>query len=240
MPADILVVTPSTSLGETIRQTMEQTDIYRVHIVNNKISAVVSANKIGVPLVMLDLALGEEVVDETVIALRTYCTSINIVILCDDGASVPLFDSLRPWILVRKPFRMTDFISAISQPQTPVPTPVSQNVDTATPWLNDATKAAQHLTRITLGSSAQAALITRKNDLWAYAVDFHRMPQKKSRRPSPATGMDKKALIFCDLSASKAQKPSTCCNATRLTTNTVLALVFEAETPFSTIRGQAS
>ena len=169
MPADILVVTPSTSLGETIRQTMEQTDIYRVHIVNNKISAVVSANKIGVPLVMLDLALGEEVVDETVIALRTIRTGINIVILCDDGASVPLFDSLRPWILVRKPFRMTDFMSAISQPQQPVPTPASQNVDTATPWLNDATKAAQHLTRITLGSSAQAALITRKNDLWAYA-----------------------------------------------------------------------
>ena len=143
MPADILVVTPSTSLGETIRQTMEQTDIYRVHIVNNKISAVVSANKIGVPLVMLDLALGEEVVDETVIALRTIRTGINIVILCDDGASVPLFDSLRPWILVRKPFRMTDFMSAISQPQQP--TPATQNVDTSTPWLNDATKAAQLL-----------------------------------------------------------------------------------------------
>jgi hypothetical protein len=36
-------------------------------------------------------------------------------------------------------------------------------------WLQDATKAAQHLTRLTLESSAQAALITRKNNLWAYA-----------------------------------------------------------------------
>ena len=240
MPADILVVTPSTSLGETIRQTMEQTDIYRVHIVNNKISAVVSANKIGVPLVMLDLALGEEVVDETVIALRTIRTGINIVILCDDGASVPLFDSLRPWILVRKPFRMTDFMSAISQPQQPVPTPASQNVDTATPWLNDATKAAQHLTRITLGSSAQAALITRKNDLWAYAGGLSQdaakeIAQTVTRNWDGQKGSD--LLRFIRLESTKAEHML---YATRLTTNTVLALVFEAETPFSTIRGQAS
>ena len=240
MPADILVVTPSTSLGETIRQTMEQTDIYRVHIVNNKISAVVSANKIGVPLVMLDLALGEEVVDETVIALRTIRTGINIVILCDDGASVPLFDSLRPWILVRKPFRMTDFMSAISQPQQPVPTPASQNVDTSTPWLNDATKAAQHLTRITLGSSAQAALITRKNDLWAYAGGLSQdaakeIAQTVTRNWDGQKGSD--LLRFIRLESTKAEHML---YATRLTTNTVLALVFEAETPFSTIRGQAS
>ncbi|NOT03596.1 MAG: hypothetical protein HOP27_03240 [Anaerolineales bacterium] len=238
MPADILVVTPSTSLGETIRQTMEQTDIYRIHIVNNKISAVVRANEIGVPLVMLDFALGEDVVDETVIALRTIRAGINIVILCDDGASVPLFDSLRPWILVRKPFRMTDFMSAISQPQQP--TPATQNVDTTTPWLNDATKAAQHLTRITLGSSAQAALITRKNDLWAYAGGLSQdaakeVAQTVTRNWDGQKGSD--LLRFIRLESTKAEHML---YATRLTTDTVLALVFEAETPFSTIRGQAS
>ena len=240
MPADILVVTPSTSLGETIRQTMEQTDIYRVHIVNNKISAVVRANEIGVPLVMLDFALGEDVVDETVIALRTIRAGINIVILCDDGASVPLFDSLRPWILVRKPFRMTDFMSAISQPQPQQPTPATQNVDTTTPWLNDATKAAQHLTRITLGSSAQAALITRKNDLWAYAGGLSQdaakeVAQTVTRNWDGQKGSD--LLRFIRLESTKAEHML---YATRLTTDTVLALVFEAETPFSTIRGQAS
>jgi len=237
MPADVLVITPSSSLGETIRRSLEETGIYRVHVETNKSSAVVRADEIGVPLALLDMALGGEMVHETATALRTIRAGINIVILCDDGASVPLFDTLRPWILVRKPFKMANFMNAISQPQ---PTPASQNVDTTTPWLNDVTKAAQHLTRITLGSSAQAALITRKNDLWAYAGGLSQdaakeVAQTVTRNWDGQKGSD--LLRFIRLESTKAEHML---YATRLTTDTVLALVFEAETPFSTIRGQAN
>ena len=237
MPADVLVVTPSSSLGETIRRSLEETGIYRVHVETNKSSAVVRADEIGVPLALLDMAFGGEMVHETATALRTIRAGINIVILCDDGASVPLFDTLRPWILVRKPFKMANFMNAISQPQ---PTPASQNVDTTTPWLNDVTKAAQHLTRITLGSSAQAALITRKNDLWAYAGGLSQdaakeVAQTVTRNWDGQKGSD--LLRFIRLESTKAEHML---YATRLTTDTVLALVFEAETPFSTIRGQAN
>jgi REP element-mobilizing transposase RayT len=238
MPADILVVTPTASLGETIRRTLDETGIYRVHIVNNKSSAVVRADEVGVPLVMLDFALGEEPIREIGQALRTIRPGINIIILCEDNASIPLLDNLRPWILVRKPFRMTDFMNAISQPQQPLP--ASQNVSTTTPWLNDVTKAAQHLTRITLGSSAQAALITRKNDLWAYAGGLSQNAAKEvaqtvTRNWDGQKGSD--LLRFIRLESTKAEHML---YATRLTTDTVLALVFDAETPFSTIRGQAS
>ncbi len=237
MPADVLVVTPSSSLGETIRRSLEETGIYRVHVETNKSSAVVRADEIGVPLALLDMAFGGEMVHETATALRTIRAGINIVILCDDGTSVPLFDNLRPWILVRKPFKMANFMNAISQPQ---PTPASQNVDTTTPWLNDVTKAAQHLTRITLGSSAQAALITRKNDLWAYAGGLSQdaakeVAQTVTRNWDGQKGSD--LLRFIRLESTKAEHML---YATRLTTDTVLALVFEAETPFSTIRGQAN
>ena len=237
MPADVLVITPSSSLGETIRRSLEETGIYRVHVETNKSSAVVRADEIGVPLALLDMALGGEMVHETATALRTIRAGINIVILCDDGASVPLFDTLRPWILVRKPFKMANFMNAISQPQ---PTPASQNVDTTTPWLNDVTKAAQHLTRITLGSSAQAALITRKNDLWAYAGGLSQdaakeVAQTVTRNWDGQKGSD--LLRFIRLESTKAEHML---YATRLTTDTVLALVFDAETPFSTIRSQAS
>ena len=237
MPADVLVVTPSSSLGEIIRRSLEETAIYRVHIVTNKSSAVVRADAIGVPLVLIDMAIGEEMVNETGNALRTIRQGINIVVLCDEGATVPLFDGLRPWILVRKPFKMANFMNAISQPQ---PTSAAQKVDTATPWLNDVTKAAQHLTRITLGSSAQAALITRKNDLWAYAGGLSQnaareVAQTVTRNWDGQKGSD--LLRFIRLESTKAEHML---YATRLTTDTVLALVFEAETPFSTIRGQAN
>ncbi|MCL4268653.1 MAG: transposase [Anaerolineales bacterium] len=243
MPADLLFVTPSSSLGDTVKRSLDETNFYRVHVVNNKASAVVRADEIGVPLAMLDFALDEDWVLEIGVALRTVSPTINLIILCDDQDVVPAFDALRPWILVRKPFRMADFMTAISQPQ---PQPVQEqapqpsNTMLTMPWLNDANKAAQHLTRLTLESSAQAALITRKNDLWAYAGGLSQNAAKEvaqtvTRNWDGQKGSD--LLRFIRLESTKAEHML---YATRLTSDTVLALVFDAETPFSTIRTQAS
>jgi len=238
MPADILVVTPSSTLGESIRRPLEETGLYRIHVVNNKATAVTHEKEVGSPLAMFDLALGEEWVKEIVQALRTVSPGINIIVLCDDTIIPPSFDELRPWILVRKPFRMTDFMTAISQPQSPS---VSQtNPISSLPWLSDVTKAAQHLTRLTLESSAQAALITLKSDLWAYAGGLSNSAAKEvaqtvTRNWDGQKGSD--LLRFIRLESTKAEHML---YATRLATDTVLALVFDAETPFSTIRSQAS
>lgn len=239
MPADLLIVTPSSSLGETVRRALEETKLYRIHVVNNKASAIVRADEIGAPLAMLDFALGEDWVHEIGNALRTIRPGINLIILLDEKIDPPPFDHLRPWILVRKPFRMSHFMTAISQPQ-PVPTPQVGTAPSLLPWLNDATKAAQHLTRLTLESSAQAALITLKNDLWAYAGGLSQNAAKEvaqtvTRNWDGQKGSD--LLRFIRLESTKAEHML---YATRLTAETVLAFVFDAETPFSTIRAQAS
>ncbi len=226
---------------------MEETGIYRIHVVNNKALAVVRADESGIPLAMLDMALGEEWVHDIGKSLRTIRPTINLIILCDDKKTPPAYDDLRPWILVRKPFDMAEFMTAISQPQSAPPTPVvaSSNALTAVsntviPWLNDATKAAQHLASITLGSSAQAALITRKNDVWAYAGGLSQNAAKEvaqtiTRNWDGQKGSD--LLRFIRLESTKAEHML---YATRLAADVVLALVFDAETPFSTIRSQAS
>jgi REP element-mobilizing transposase RayT len=238
MPADILVITTSSQLGDDIRRILEETGIYRIHVVTNKSSAIVRADEIGAPLAMLDFSLNEEWVQDIGSALRTIHPSINLIILCDDEVTPPTFDKLRPWILVRKPFRMSNFMTAISEPQT---TSVPQNGESITlPWLSDPNKAAQHLTRLTLESSAQAALITRKNSLWAYAGSLSQSAAKEvaqtvTRNWDGQKGSD--LLRFIRLESTKAEHML---YATRLATDTVLALVFDAETPFSTIRSQAS
>ena len=239
MPADILVITSSPHLGESIRHTLEETDIYRIHVVTNKSSAIVRADEIGAPLAMLDYSTNEEWVQDIGSALRTIRPSINLIILCDDDVTPPSFDKLRPWILVRKPFRMSNFMTAISQPP-PSPQVVQNAESVPLPWLNDPNKAAQHLTRITLESSSQAALITRKNNLWAYAGSLSQNAAKEvaqtvTRNWDGQKGSD--LLRFIRLESTKAEHML---YATRLTTETVLALVFDAETPFSTIRSQAS
>ena len=248
MPADILVVTSSTQLGESVRRILEETDLYRIHVVNNKSSAIVRADEVGAPLSMLDLALGEGVIREIGHSLRTIRPGINIIILCDENVTPPPFDELRPWILVRKPFKMSNFMTAISQPQptattttaTPAVTPPQSPANPTLPWLSDPTRAAQHLTRLTLESSAQAALITRKSDLWAYAGSLSQSAAKEvaqtiTRNWDGQKGFD--LLRFIRLESTKAEHML---YATRLAADTVLALVFDAETPFSTIRAQAS
>jgi len=217
---------------------MEETELYRIHIVTNKSSAIVRADEIGAPLAMLDYSLNEEWVQDIGSALRTIRPSINLIILCDDNITPPSFDKLRPWILVRKPFRMSNFMSAISQPQSPVS--VKSVEPTSLPWLSDPNKGAQHLTRLTLESSAQAALITRQNSLWAYAGSLSQNAAKEvaqtvTRNWDGQKGAD--LLRFIRLESTKAEHML---YATRLTADTVLALVFDAETPFSTIRSQAS
>jgi REP element-mobilizing transposase RayT len=239
MPADMLVVTPSSTLGDTIQTALEETKLYRIHVVNNKSSAIVRADEIGAPLAMLDLALGDEWVNEIGKALRTIRPGINLIILCEDKGTPSSFDNLRPWILVRKPFRMSTFMTAISQPQPITSTPQSSTTDSLS-WLSDVSKAAQHLTRLTLESSAQAALITRNNDVWSYAGGLSpsaakEVAQTVTRNWDGQKGSD--LLRFIRLESTKAEHML---YATRLTTDTVLALVFDAETPFSTIRSQAS
>ncbi len=241
MPADILVVTPSPALGESIRRALEETSLYRVHVVNNKASAIVRADELGVPLAMLDLALGESWTLEVGSSLRTIHRGINLIILCDEGAAAPAFNELRPWILVRKPFRMSDFMTAISQPQSAANAPsASRAKEDSTPlWLRDQTRAAQKLTTLTLSSAAQAALITRKNDLWAYAGALsqeaaNELARAVTRNWDGQKGSD--LLRFIRLESTKAEHMLF---ATRLADDVALALIFESETPFSAIRSQA-
>lgn len=236
MIANMLMVTPSSSFGETIRRALEDTGNYHVHIVNNKTTAVVRADEYATPFAILDMALGESLTLDIGQALRTIRPRIHLVILCDDKDPPPL-DNLHPWGLIRKPFRVADLMKSLNEltETASVPEPPAD-----LPWLNNVSIAAQHLTQLTLESSAQAALITRKNDLWAYAGGLSQNAAKEvaqtvSRNWDGQKGSD--LLRFIRLESTKAEHML---YATRLTAGIILALVFDAETPFSTIRSQAS
>ena len=238
MTADILVITPSPGFGDSVRRELEDTDVFRVHVVNNKASAVVRADEKATPLALLDIALGEDWIIDIGQALRTIHPPIKLVVLCDENVTPPTFDIIRPWTLVRKPFRLDDFMKSLSQPSPHSVAAPTQPTDL--PWLKDVSKAAQHLTRLTLESSAQAALITLRNDLWAYAGGLSQSAAKEvaqtvTRNWDGQKGSD--LLRFIRLESTKAEHML---YATRLASDIVLALVFDAETPFSTIRSQAN
>ncbi len=238
MTENLLVVTPDPNSGETLRRSLQDTDSYRVFIVNNKAAAVVRADEESCKLAFLDLEFGEQLVEEIGQSLRTVIPGIQLFILADNETP-PAFDSIRPWTLVRKAFNMSDLLDSTNSTGK-APIMKSSSITQELPWLSDVSKAAQHLTRLTLESSSQAALITRDNELWAYAGQLSQAAAKEiaqtlAKNWSAQKGSD--LLRFVRLESTKAEHML---YATELAENVLLAMVFDAETPFSTIRSQAS
>jgi len=260
MDATILVVTPESSFGEYISQNLTETGSFRIHTAKGKADALLTAENEGCKMALLDMELGEKAMLEISHSLRSLIPNLDLVILADEDLP-PAMDEIRPWVLLRKPFYAPDFIQLISA--VPV-VPDEEILDTLEelnksenivekkssseqspealeiPWLNDVSKAAQHLTRLTLESSAQAALITREEELWAYAGQLsqdaaNELASTVSRHWDGQKGND--LLRFVRLASTKAEHMLF---ASSMTTDVILALVFDAETPFSTIRSQAN
>ncbi|HEY9151924.1 MAG TPA: transposase, partial [Anaerolineales bacterium] len=241
MATNLLVVTPSPSFGETMRRALEDSGEYNVLIVNNKASAVVRADEESCPAAFLDLNLGAQWVEDIGRSLRTVLPEIKLLILADNEVP-PLLDSIRPWTLVNKPFESKDLYRAVeAQASNPIASSIipASSDSLNLPWLSDVRKAAQHLTRLSLETSSQAALITRNASLWAYAGQLsqgaaNEISTTLARNWSGGKGSD--LLRFIRLESTKAEHML---YATQLAEGVLLAMVFDAETPFSTIRSQA-
>lgn len=201
------------------------------------------------PAVFLDVELEESGISilDVGYALRQINPALKVIILTHNG-EIPDLGSLAPLAIVRKPVSASDIKNVLarlgSTPVAGMKTQVKAEEANFTgnetiPWLRDVSKAAQQLTRLTLESSAQAALITRQNELWAYAGQLSReaaqeLGQSIQRYWDQQTQSD--LLRFIRLTSTDAQHML---YATRLSSQMILALVFDAETPFSTIRTQA-
>jgi len=256
MSNNLLLVTADALFGKKLSSNLEQ-EGYRVYTAKGKGEAVVRADEQNCSSAFLDLELGEKFVLELGRALRTLNPTVRLFLLSDEDATPPALDDLRPWTSARKLFRTPELLTMLRDNPTPLPKPtratdpspaihlaqrpVNQQQANQEPllWLQDVTKAAQHLTRLTLESSAQAALITRNENLWAYAGQLSQSAARElavtvTRHWDGQKGSD--LLRFVRLEATKAEHML---YATRLAEDVVLALVFDAETPFSTIRMQA-
>jgi REP element-mobilizing transposase RayT/CheY-like chemotaxis protein len=244
MMKSFLIVSADTKFAQVLLYGLEQ-EGYRVQITKGKGETVVRADEENSSLVFLDMDLGYRNVLEIGQALRMLNPEIRFIVFSRE-ATKPDLDELHPWMFSPKPYFLPDVLNMLNNnstsPSQSSHTPHHREVQTsnpALPWLGDVTRAAQHLTRLTLESSAQAALITRGDTLWAYAGQLSQGAAKElavavTRHWDGQKGSD--LLRFVRLEATKAEHML---YATRLADDVVLALVFDAETPFSTIRSQA-
>jgi REP element-mobilizing transposase RayT/CheY-like chemotaxis protein len=246
MTKSLLIVSADTKFSQVLLHGLEQ-EGYRVQITKGKGESVVRADEENSSTALLDMDLGYRSVLEIGQALRMLNPEMSLIVFSSEGTP-PTLDELQPWMYSPKPYFLPDVLNMLNDysrspsklpyPSSPQPG-VETSSDSTLPWLQDVTKAAQHLTRLTLESSAQAALITRGDNLWAYAGQLSQGAAKElavavTRHWDGQKGSD--LLRFVRLEATKAEHML---YATRLAEDVVLALVFDAETPFSTIRSQA-
>lgn len=244
MGIPLLVVTPHASFGELIRQSLEQTGAYKVRVVDSRIGALSALKREEFQTVFLDFDLGLKVVAGIGQALRETKPDILLVIISGEDELPASLDEIKPWRVLRKPFYLPDLLRMMDEKANE--TSESQESANAMPenevlpWLEDVDKAAQHLTRLTLESSAQAALITRQNSLWAYAGSLSHEAANEIVAAIARywdTQKESDLLRFIRLEATRAEHML---YATRLSPGVIMALAFDAETPFSTIRSQAN
>ena len=109
MKANLLVVTTQANLGELIRQSLSDTGSFHVHLAKGKADAILKAENEVCTLALLDMELGENALLDIGRSLRSINPDLDLVILANDDLP-PAMDAIRPWVLLRKPFHLPDFI----------------------------------------------------------------------------------------------------------------------------------
>jgi REP element-mobilizing transposase RayT/DNA-binding response OmpR family regulator len=245
MSTPVLIITSDIPFGEHIRQILEEKRRFVVRVTGEQGVASAYARELKPALVFLDTSLAETDLLKIGTFLRQFNPQIIFVVISESGWHSAL-EELFPRDYLSKPFYAPDLREMMENyfPPSGDPEPASQSKkgdsNSDLPWLSDVNRAAQHLTRLTLESSAQAALITRTDSLWAYAGQ---LPQEAAHELAATLSRywdheeENDLVRFVRLASTDAEHML---YATRLAEGMVLALVFDAETPFSTIRTQAS
>ncbi len=241
MKPSLLILTSQPGFGDHIRQILEQSRAVDITVVDDADAAVYEFRNKRFTHVFLDKDLKNGSILDVGLALRKMNPDLKLIIIAARQSN-PRFDALQPWSFLPKPFFIPDLLRVMADdaisplPRNPVKdTPAAQPEKLS--WLQDVDKAAQHLTRLSLESSAQASLIIRNSSMWAYAGHLN---EAAAREAVQVINRDKKEgdlLKFLRLNITQAEHML---YATNLTETAVLAMVFDAETPFSAIRQQAT
>jgi REP element-mobilizing transposase RayT len=106
-------------------------------------------------------------------------------------------------------------------------------------WLEDVSRTAQYLARLSIESAAQAALILRGGKLWAYAGELPQPAAEELARLVTQYWRSNGGGDLARFVRLGADQGDFMLYATSLAGEMILTLVFDVETPFNKIRFQA-
>ncbi len=275
MKRKVLLVTNTVGFGYLIQQTLEDTQRYDVHLVSfSELKS--AAGPADLLIVDTDYGMAEgealEAYGDQAAWLRAaFPQAVFVLVPPKNDTGHPLVARLNPAGLLTKPFYLPDFVDTVDafvpERAAPIAPPGAPPIAPPAPprpagelrvvrkksempaWLQDVSRAAQYLARLSLESSAQAALIIRSDALWAYAGQMDQAEVQEltnilaayraQTRPLVTSGSPSRADLarYTRLPASGKE---VMVYATALSEGLQLVLAYDATTPFSMIRAQAS
>jgi REP element-mobilizing transposase RayT/CheY-like chemotaxis protein len=253
MAKQALILTASKGFGELIRQVLSDASQLEPVLVSSPAKALERAAKGTVDLLVVDTDFDKVNFAEFIAQFRTVAKQSHLLIIpSENKPEDPGLKDLGADVILSKPFYLPDLVAAVEQLYGPlerleVPKPAYGSAPAklkieaapshaAPAWLADVSLSAQYLTQLSLESASQAALITRGSKVWAYAGE---LPQAAAQELAAAVASDADGgtdvARFVHLDATKADYML---YATSLGGEYNLALVFDAQMPFSKMRSQ--
>lgn len=248
-----------------VQEALDSTKRYATLVASSIAKAISYLPRAPFDVVILDGDIIDRQFYELGLQARKICPSaMLVVILPGMQTSHPLVSYLKPDVLIKKPFDMPVLVEKIdvelnrkkvapASPPSPQPTGLRvvrvSHREKVAHWLQDVNKAAQYLARLSMESSAQAALIVRAGALWAYAGQLAQAEALELAKvvdnfwahrtralPGQQGPKNPDLARFTRLSTSGSEYML---YATGLADNMILAMAFDAETPFGMVRNQA-
>lgn len=256
----ILVLTSNPGFGELIGQVLQETGRYDIELAGTPQEGVDLTHQHQPTLCVLDCDLEQTALSQLVNEMRDAAPDMLFVMIPSDKSGDTMeIEQMDVDGYLSKPFYLPDLITTVEEVLESSALLVKKRVPTkplgeirkahgvdakpkspAPEWLKNVNVAAQHLTRLSLESASQAALITRGLETWAYAGELPQpavdeLAQTVSHYFVDGGNTDLARFVRLD-----AMGADYMLYATGLGGEFVLSLVFDAETPFSKIRAHAN
>ncbi len=247
-----VVITSAAGFGELLRQSLEEQGMTVTTLSAEDDPA--QAHPAPALLLIDGDAVPEARLPDLCAAWRAASPGVKIVLFPPEGMDKEALQALAPDKMLGKPFYLPDLLDAIAQLAPKPADPEAGNSNGASggkassadlppnpPWLADVNLAAQHLTRLSLETAAQAAaLVTGEGTLWAYAGELpqpaaEELAQTVAHHWNADGGQD-----FARFLHLEAVQRDFLLYATGVTAHLVLALLFDAQVPFTQMRAQAT
>jgi len=256
MQKNILVVSPSLGFGELICQAVQESGNYEAELAIDLAKGEELLALFNADLLILDGDIGSESVQVLLdLHKAKYEEGHSLLIPTGNAKLDGQINNLDVDILLNYPFYLPDLIEALAKFFGPSVAVSESKLDdalklpkfdlkprlelTSPQWLEDSNLAARYLMQLSLETSAQGALISQANEVWAYSGE---MSQESVAEIAEQIFLQIDYGGHTDLARfiqSEIDNKKYMLYSTALGGQFALALLFDAEIPFSKMREQA-